>query len=424
MLAPRRLLIIAAAAALGLLAAGGVAGLSGAATSLDGTWNGGDHPVLISGTLEGGFTISAGASYTWNNCPVPAGTELSRYAPTPGGLYSATARWFFSTNGVCTGSEWRDDGFVTVKGSANTLSISGCYGAVCGSFSRASKPPATTTTKPTTTKKPTKPRDRTPPTVRAIDEGRTLPGTRAKLDYVANDKEAHDRLTVHLLLYEGGRLIAPLEKPRTVSPSSRKRTWDRVLMASDLIGPMRYCLWAQDAAGNRSAGAPKSDCAWISLVAGMDQLYAQGVANGCGGGGWDVATWAQNYFGNEHRYFQSFSESHLVNFKDACDLHDAGYGGHTVRDRINGGIVDYHDWSRPRVDKKFFQDMKALCDQQIPAATGANAAREKCKSRGGDADFGAHDLYDFVAKFGWHFFDADLTEVGQQATGHRRQFDR
>ena len=52
----------------------------------------------------------------------------------------------------------------------------------------------------------------------------------------------------------------------------------------------------------------------------------------------------------------------------------------------------------------------------------SRGALEKCTSRG-TLSYGARVLYDFVDKHGWRFFDADLTEVGTQKTGHRRQFD-
>jgi hypothetical protein len=144
------------------------------------------------------------------------------------------------------------------------------------------------------------------------------------------------------------------------------------------------------------------------------------VSNTCGGGGWDTLEAAQNYLGNTHSYQQSLGRSYTVNFAEACNLHDAGYGGHTVRDTINGGTIDMHAWSRPRVDRKFLGDMRTLCTRAIPED--AKNAREKCYSAGGTLSIGALSLYNFVEKFGWRFFDADLTTPGIQKRGHRANF--
>ena len=43
-------------------------------------------------------------------------------------------------------------------------------------------------------------------------------------------------------------------------------------------------------------------------------------------------------------YTEPEGGSYTVSFVPACNLHDAGYGGQTVADVINGGIVDTHAW--------------------------------------------------------------------------------
>jgi len=54
-----------------------------------------------------------------------------------------------------------------------------------------------------------------------------------------------------------------------------------------------------------------------------------------------------------------------VNFRRACDLHDAGYLGASVADPLNGGYVDSFDWTRDQVDAKFLADERKLCGEQI-----------------------------------------------------------
>jgi hypothetical protein len=130
----------------------------------------------------------------------------------------------------------------------------------------------------------------------------------------------------------------------------------------------------------------------------------------------------QNYLGNTSKYANSnvnpLARTYAVNFKDACDLHDAGYSGAIVRDKINGNVVvDFRTWSRKRVDLKFFDDMRTLCTRQLPAT--ASTALRNCKSTGGNASFGANSRFSFVREFGYLFFDADLSRPGTQRTGPR-----
>jgi hypothetical protein len=71
-----------------------------------------------------------------------------------------------------------------------------------------------------------------------------------------------------------------------------------------------------------------------------------------------------------------------VNFRAACELHDAGYSGALVWDKINGQFIDFRDakWTRAAVDQKFKEDMEKLCVEQVPAD--APLALERCKTGG------------------------------------------
>ena len=162
----------------------------------------------------------------------------------------------------------------------------------------------------------------------------------------------------------------------------------------------------------------KTPCGAMKLV----PVQISTVANGCGGAGWDSVVAVQNYLGNTSKYANSnlnpLARTYTVNFKDACDLHDAGYAGAVVRDKINGGIVvDYRTWSRKRVDAKFLDDMRRLCTRQIPAT--AFIALRNCKASGGNASFGAESRFDLVRRIGARFFDADLSRPGTQRRGPR-----
>jgi hypothetical protein len=149
------------------------------------------------------------------------------------------------------------------------------------------------------------------------------------------------------------------------------------------------------------------------------------VSNGCGGAGWRVLENAQNYLGNTSTYWNSRdgllfdpeAKSYTVAFTEACNLHDAGYAGAVVRDKLRGGIKDFRGWSRKQVDEKFLADMRLLCERSIPK-TAVHALRN-CRGRGGNVSFGAESRYKFVRSQGYRFFDADLTEPGTQRRGSR-----
>jgi hypothetical protein len=260
------------------------------------------------------------------------------------------------------------------------------------------------------------------PIVRVFEK-RVLPGSRARLGFTVSDNSGRAR--AHAVLYDVGVVLSS-----TVSgfgPTNGPRWYWNALIPGDVAGPLFLCVWADDAAGNVSRDVSPDEldrfngsCAWLSTVIRVEQ-----VANGCGGGGWDAMVVGQNYFGNEHTYSNSninpLAKSYPVNFVEACNVHDAAYGGYTVHDVLNDDVVrDFRTWSRPQVDRKFLKDMRKICLTKIPES--ATVARENCMGRGGNASFGAESLYNFVHKFGFHFFDADLTRPGPQQTGHRPNF--
>jgi hypothetical protein len=134
------------------------------------------------------------------------------------------------------------------------------------------------------------------------------------------------------------------------------------------------------------------------------------VSNGCGGAGWDSFVKFQNFLGNTSRFANSninpVAGTYTVNFKDACDLHDAGYAGAVVPDRLHGGkMIDFRGWTRMQVDKKFIEDMQFLCRRYIPAS--ARTALANCMSTGGNSSVGAKSRFNFVRCWGDRFFDAN-----------------
>jgi hypothetical protein len=297
--------------------------------------------------------------------------------------------------------------------------LSGYYGDNSGAFSVVIQTTTTPPPPPTTTT--TEGVDW--PTVHAYPVTAPWPlrpGTYAWLPYTV--KDASGKAKVRGTLYEGGTPVLTGGSKYFLAADGRERGAWKARLAADLTGPLRYCLWAVNPKGRESVLAPKSSCAWLSLLVDIDR-----VSNGCGGEGWEDIAALENYFGNEHTYKDSnknpLAKTYEVNFMAACDLHDAGYGGMTVYDKLNNRTIDFRTWTRKRVDEKFWRDMKRLCDSQIrrqqdPGET-ATVALAKCKGEGGPASIGSEWLYNKVRYWGSYFFDADLTRPGHQASGHR-----
>ena len=162
--------------------------------------------------------------------------------------------------------------------------------------------------------------------------------------------------------------------------------------------------WSQnDASGHRGMGwvlaTPAGGLTWPALPDALVSIAS--VSNGCGGG---TASSAKR-IGDTSTYLNSnnpLGTRYTVNFREACNLHDAGYSGAKVHDAINGGTIDYFTWTQARVDGKFLADMRLLCERQIPAA--ATVAIADCKGHGGKTSFGALTRYDLVRGVGSIFW--------------------
>ncbi len=371
---------------------------AGTPSTYEGTWGGG--AVTLSGEMivdrSGGgvsyVTMSAsvnGRSWRWP----PPGDDGRVSGRTVSKRYDLTYRPPAGFQG-------------TISGSA-TLQV---CGGVCGTYSVSFSMTVPKTGPPSTTPKPTG-----LPTVQAFAPSSKTPAGPLKMVSLGYSvKDPSGKATVHLAIYQGGTRVL---SGSGTGAATGKRLATKVRLPGNLVGPLFFCVWAENAQGKRSAGNPRSSCAWIPFL--LPKIKR--VSNGCGGEGWEVFVAIENYFGNKHSYVDSNvnpnARSYTVDFVTACDLHDAGYAGVMVNDTINHGPpVDYRTWSRKQVDDKFRDDMFTLCDRQIPAS--ATVARAKCKSKGGPLSIGALTLYSFVRTYGWHFFDADLTEAGVQKAGN------
>ena len=94
-----------------------------------------------------------------------------------------------------------------------------------------------------------------------------------------------------------------------------------------------------------------------------------------------------------------------VNFRPACDLHDAGYAGLLVLDKLAEGadrVVDFSSWTKEAIDTKFYNDLRKLCDRQISSNS---KARDECKGWSG-----ARLYHELVSTVGYVSFDCNLND--------------
>jgi hypothetical protein len=126
------------------------------------------------------------------------------------------------------------------------------------------------------------------------------------------------------------------------------------------------------------------------------------VSYGCGGG---KAT-LERRFGDTSTYLDGNNPAgkrYPVSFREACNLHDAGYSGAKVADPLHGGrIVDFFTWTQLQVDDKFLEDMLLICNRSISAL--ARSALADCRGTGGKTSLGARSRYNFVRDAGDLFY--------------------
>ncbi|MDO8731121.1 MAG: phospholipase A2 [Actinomycetota bacterium] len=102
----------------------------------------------------------------------------------------------------------------------------------------------------------------------------------------------------------------------------------------------------------------------------------ESVSNGCGGG----------EVGDDPRFLDEVSFSSgtkglrfKVRFRQACNIHDAGYGGYKIRNPLHKNTgVDYLAVPRKTIDDQFLRDLRLLCDEQLPKSQSAAGAKKQC----------------------------------------------
>jgi hypothetical protein len=384
--------------------------------------------VTLSGSIDfvspGGLTyLTMWASLNGQGGPMPPDKEVYKKAAATTGTYTmpfsfsepATA----SSEAVAAGMSSRNCNDSMVCGGPEIL----MYIKVVPKGTALSKPP-----KP----KPEAPKpvvDTKAPTVRAlasdaiIRKGHTIPAR-----FTVTDDSG--KAVMHAVLFSGGDAVPGSEYVSKGLRTADGRVWKTSWPASTGgKGPFFFCVWAVDAAGNTSKGAPKSSCAWISR-----EVPIATVSNGCGTDGYGpAAEWAQNWFGNT-RYYGGILTSYRgfpVTVKPACDVHDAAYAGVTVFDYSTGRVVDFRKMGRKAIDQKFLKDIRDICRTELTThaqrkylttclnGTTVDGLLAIFAVSGGsfgavEGQIGAMTYKEMVRRFGAVGFDTDVTIPGTQ----------
>jgi hypothetical protein len=195
-------------------------------------------------------------------------------------------------------------------------------------------------------------------------------------------------------------------------------TWSIVESESSLR--LRFCTTSpRNSSDTRCTDLTRAKpvaAAWPKLPDALVSLAS--VSNGCGGG---VASQTAQ-FGDTSTYLNSnnpLGTRYVVSFRQACNVHDAGYSGAKVHDPFSGDVIDFFGWSQKRIDDKFLTDMRTLCEGHL-AHRSAPVALADCKARGGKTSWGALTRYDFVRSWGHRFYRARPNLTGVWTDGRLR----
>lgn len=202
-----------------------------------------------------------------------------------------------------------------------------------------------------------------------------------------------------LTMYSGGTLIWSQKIEVTESGVFTRLVPAPVFRKSDKsFGPFYLCATEQLVSGFQESGAPCSQWTYIPIEVPLSL-----VSNGCGGmTGIGFIDKLQKGFLDK----QTLAPGVTVDFRKACNVHDAGYSGLTVKDPIRNVIGIYHWSSRAWVDLQFRTELKTLCTRLLTKPN-STSLRTKCEAL-------ADRYYNVVRKAGYLFYDVNPAKPGDQ----------
>ncbi len=171
-------------------------------------------------------------------------------------------------------------------------------------------------------------------------------------------------------------------------------------------GPFYICVTEVLASGKKDVRAPCTKWIWVPI-----EVPIAYVSNGCGG--MTPSDWV-NKKEIQMLDTQDLGGGIIVSFRNACNFHDAGYKGLTVKNPSIGKVESTRHWTRKIVDDRFKQEILMTC---------ANLAKLGLKDRKillalptaiPACNVWAERYYFAVRSVGALFFDADPTVPGNQ----------
>lgn len=363
-----------------------------ASTSIVGTWAAGQGEVTVTGSGTS-FTGTVSKKISGFLCPHPVGEQI--WAITGDGpAYGGQARFDFNTG--CPGpmssatfvllnADLLQVNYVGPTGMSATLYLAMRVSGGGGGGGGAD--------------------DTSPPVVQAIGSSVPLPeGSKPTLRYRVKDDSKKAR--VHMILYSDGEEVLTGDTEVQQTATGNKIYTARANVdptKKKFFGPFYFCVWAEDAAGNRSAGAPNSSCAWRPIEVSMLALFYADKVNGCGPNhGW-ATTAPLNLLLDKRTWGET-----TVNFRPACNAHDAGYWGYAFENPVTGKVVDTRPWTRNQVDREFQANLDTICARSL---RGQPDLITSCQT---DSTYGATAYYAWVDWGGRGGFDSDATADGTQ----------
>ncbi|MFA7324275.1 MAG: hypothetical protein WC005_07950 [Candidatus Nanopelagicales bacterium] len=374
-----------------MLALGVLAPAQAATLDITGPWPIGATTVQVSPSGGGYIGVLNGPMYFGSStaCSLPIGTKYWTMSPESGNTYIGTMTWVDTALGAC------DVISVKAKFVFTSLDPPGIEVSTSRQQVVVNVPVAQPITSIRTVSKAN------PPTVKARNLTKE-PGRTNTVEYSVDAKSG--QATVHWALYSDGVIAREGESDGLVTAKGQKRTLV-IRPSSSFPGPYYLCISAIDSQGTKSANWPCSAWAWLSLEVPLDSR----ISNGCGGSGLPgVPVEAQNWWADTKQYTDRQHE-YTVNFRSACNVHDAAYSGLTFKDpfsgKDSGKVIDFRRWSRKAIDEKFLTNLVSLCRKTIDR----QAALDQCEGL-----LGAKRLYELVREFAKTAYDADATTPGDQ----------
>lgn len=205
-------------------------------------------------------------------------------------------------------------------------------------------------------------------------------------------------------LYSGGVLIDSQVSSLKADGYPKLAVFDPpVVKGKKNYGPFLVCAYFKDARGNTSPKAPCSDSSWIAI-----EVPIFLVSNGCGGqtgykkiDQWEKTLLDERTLGNK-----------TVDFRPACNAHDAGYSGFTIKNPRTGEVIDYLRYSRNMVDGEFLLDFQKICEKNFPLDGSDVIAAGSCYQWAGR-------YFSAVSQIGSFFYDANPVLPGIQTKYER-----